>query len=260
MKYTFKLSGENHKLAKLELETLLGKKLQRKEDSVSIELNLTKNKVIKLCHNSAMLQKCYLNNIKIWASKSDKRFIERAPKKKVKFHPAMLKPKLARLLINLTGAKKELLDPFCGTGSVLIEADVLGLKPIGSDIERKMVWYSKLNTEHFGVKAELHQLDATELEKHFKPNSIEAIACDPPYGRSSTLAGKKMNELYPKFLASAHKILKPNARLVMIKPHYLKLKITKDWKKLGEFDWYVHGGLTRQILVLAKRGATSNAK
>ena len=178
----------------------------------------------------------------------------------------MLKPKLARLLVNLTGAKKQLLDPFCGTGSILIEAGVIGITPFGSDIDRKMVWYSQVNTKQFDVKAELKQLDATQLETEFK--NIEAIACDPPYGKSSTLAGKKLQELYPKFLSSANKILRKGSRLVMIRPHYLKLRIptnrrfavprikdssvSKDWKKLGEFDWYVHGGLTRKILVLEK--------
>jgi tRNA (guanine10-N2)-dimethyltransferase len=253
MRYTFVLSGENYKLAKFELEILLNRKVTRRNEIVSIDLDLSEKQIIEICHNSAMLQKCYVKDYKLWDSKTDKRFVERQPKKKIKFHPAMLKPKLARVLINLTAAKRKLLDPFCGTGSVLIEAGVLGLKPIGSDIERKMVWYSKLNTEHFKIKCDLHQLDATELEKHFKPNSIEAIACDPPYGKSSTLAGKKLNELYPKFLDSANKVLKLSCRLVMIRPDYLKLPInSKQWKKCGEFDWYVHGSLTRKILVLEK--------
>ena len=249
-KYIFKLSGENYKLGKFELETLLGRKLKLVKDSVSVS-GLTRKQAISLCKRSAMVQKCYSKR-KLWDSKTDKRFKEREPKKKLKFHPAMLKPKLARLLVNLTGAKKELLDPFCGTGSILIEAGVLGLKPTGSDIERKMIWFSKLNTQHFKVKAELKQLDATQLEKEFEKNSVEAIACDPPYGRSSTLAGKKIQELYKNFLSSANVILKKEGRLVMIRPHYLKLQIKSQWKKLGEFDWYVHGGLTRKILILEK--------
>jgi tRNA (guanine10-N2)-dimethyltransferase len=253
MIYKFQLSGENHKLAKFELETILKQKLRRTAEFVSIDLDLSEKQVYTLCNRSAMIKKCYLDSKKIWAAKSDKRFVGREPKKKLKSHPAMLKPKLARLLINLTGAKKQLLDPFCGTGSVLIEADVLGLKPIGSDIERKMVWYSTLNMEQFKVKAKLIELDATQLETAFKANSIEAIACDPPYGKSSTLAGKKIQELYPQFLESALKILKQGSRLSMIRPHYLKLKIPKGWKKLGEFDWYVHGGLIRKILVLEKK-------
>jgi tRNA (guanine10-N2)-dimethyltransferase len=253
MLYKFHLSGENHALAKFELETILKQKLRRKDEFISIDLDLSEKQVCALCNRSSMIKKCYFDGKKIWSTKVDKRFVGREPKKKLKAHPAMLKPKLARLLINLTGAQKQLLDPFCGTGSVLIEAAVLGLKPIGSDIERKMVWYSKINTEHFNVKAKLLELDATQLETAFKANSIEAIACDPPYGKSSTLAGKKIQELYPKFLESAHKILKPGSRLVMIRPHFLKFKISKDWTKLGEFDWYVHGSLTRKILVLEKK-------
>jgi putative methyltransferase (TIGR01177 family) len=252
MLYKFQLSGENHALAKFELETLLGKKLRRKQEFVSVNLTLSEKQVYKLCNRASMIKKCYFNGKKIWSTKIDKRFVGREPKKKLKAHPAMLKPKLARLLINLTGSQKQLLDPFCGTGSVLIEASVLGLKPIVSDIERKMVWYSTLNMEQFKVKAKLIQLDATQLETKFKLNSIEAIACDPPYGKSSTLAGKKIQELYPKFLESAHKILKPKSRLVMIRPHFLKFRISKDWTKLGEFDWYVHGGLIRKILILKK--------
>ena len=250
MIYIFKLSGENYKLAKFELETLLGRKLRRSKDTVSIDLALSLKQVIAICNRSSMVQKCYVDGLKVWAAKSDKRFVARSPKKKPKTHPAMLKPKLARLLINLTGAKKELLDPFCGTGSILIEAGVLGIKPSGSDIDRKMVWYSELNTKHFNVKGTLRHLDATELDTVFK--NVGAIACDPPYGRSSTLAGKKLAELYPKFLASAHKVLRKGSRLAMIRPHYLKLRITNDWKKLGEFEWYVHGGLTRKILVLER--------
>jgi tRNA (guanine10-N2)-dimethyltransferase len=249
-KYIFKLSGENYQLAKFELETILGSTIRRSKDSVSVDLKISEANVKELCNRSAMIQKCYTDGLKIWAAKSDKRFVGREPKKKLKSHPAMLKPKMARLLVNLTGAKKQLLDPFCGTGSILIEAGVLGISPVGSDIDRKMVWYSTLNTKQFKVKAELKQVDATNLESEFK--NIEAIACDPPYGKSSTLAGKKLEELYPKFLASANKVLKKGSRLVMIRPHYLKLRITNDWKKLGEFDWYVHGGLTRKILVLEK--------
>ena len=117
-KYIFKLSGENYKLGKFELETLLSRKLVLKTNSVSADFDLPKSKAIEICKRSAMVQKCYSKR-KLWDSKTDKRFKEREPKKKLKFHPAMLKPKLARLLVNLTGAKKELLDPFCGTGSIL---------------------------------------------------------------------------------------------------------------------------------------------
>lgn len=55
----------------------------------------------------------------------------------------MLPPKLARLMINLSGVDPKetvLLDPFCGSGTVLAEALLLGFKElIGSDISKKAV-------------------------------------------------------------------------------------------------------------------------
>lgn len=60
----------------------------------------------------------------------------------------MLPPKLARMMINLSGAKTDetLLDPFCGSGTVLMEADLLGFEHvIGSDISAKAIADTKKN-------------------------------------------------------------------------------------------------------------------
>jgi len=53
------------------------------------------------------------------------------------FSPISLHPKLARALVNLSAIKKgeTILDPFCGTGGILIEAGLIGARVIGSDIE-----------------------------------------------------------------------------------------------------------------------------
>jgi tRNA (guanine10-N2)-dimethyltransferase len=70
----------------------------------------------------------------------------------------MLPPKLARLMVNLAGATVEgriLLDPFCGSGTVLMEAALVGYsKQIGSDIDARQIGGSKQNidwlvSEHF---------------------------------------------------------------------------------------------------------------
>jgi tRNA G10 N-methylase Trm11 len=70
----------------------------------------------------------------------------------------MLPPKLARLMVNLAGSEvehKTLLDPFCGSGTVLMEAALVGYsKQIGSDIDARQVGGSKQNidwlvSEHF---------------------------------------------------------------------------------------------------------------
>ena len=60
----------------------------------------------------------------------------------------MLPPKLAQILINLCGKLPEgarVLDPFCGTGVILQEAAIMGYIPYGTDLNERMVEYSKKN-------------------------------------------------------------------------------------------------------------------
>jgi tRNA G10 N-methylase Trm11 len=67
----------------------------------------------------------------------------------------MLPPKLAQILINLAIGplpqaaddltRVRLLDPFCGTGVVLQEALLMGFSVIGTDIDPRMVDYSRRN-------------------------------------------------------------------------------------------------------------------
>ncbi len=185
------------------------------------------------------------------------RFLQREPIKKPAFHPTSLKPKLARLLINLSRAQKGkiLLDPFCGTGSVLIEASIMECEAIGIDIDAKMISGSQTNLRFYKQKAKLVQGNALELTKHFKKNSIDAIATDPPYGRSTFVGAKSLILLYKGFFSSAHKILKPKKYLSLLYPHYVNAKRLlnkKQWKIMFESEMYVHGGLTRKFLVLQK--------
>ncbi|MBU1149254.1 hypothetical protein KKI23_04150, partial [Patescibacteria group bacterium] len=65
-------------------------------------------------------------------------------------HSGMIPPKLAKIMINLAGIKKtdSLLDPFCGSGTILQEAMLLGYRQIiGSDISDKAVRDSKNNID-----------------------------------------------------------------------------------------------------------------
>ncbi len=50
-------------------------------------------------------------------------------------------------MINLSGAKPDdyLWDPFCGTGTVLQEAALIGVNAYGSDLSDKMISYTTEN-------------------------------------------------------------------------------------------------------------------
>lgn len=63
----------------------------------------------------------------------------------------MLPPKLAQIIINLATAQTppdygaQVMDPFCGTGVVLQEASLMGYDIVGSDLDERMVRYSREN-------------------------------------------------------------------------------------------------------------------
>jgi tRNA G10 N-methylase Trm11 len=63
----------------------------------------------------------------------------------------MLPPKLAQAIVNLAAATLQasaqhiVLDPFCGTGVVLQEASLMGFGVYGTDLEPRMVDYTKEN-------------------------------------------------------------------------------------------------------------------
>jgi tRNA G10 N-methylase Trm11 len=76
----------------------------------------------------------------------------------------MLPPKLAQIIVNLAAGRPEsrlgdewdsgdglgrflVLDPFCGTGVILQESLMMGYSAYGSDIDPKMVEYSKKNIQ-----------------------------------------------------------------------------------------------------------------
>ncbi len=61
----------------------------------------------------------------------------------------MLPPKLARMMLNIAGVQDTttILDPFCGSGTVLSEALTIGVRTVyGSDVSTKAVADSKKNT------------------------------------------------------------------------------------------------------------------
>jgi len=74
----------------------------------------------------------------------------------------MLPPKLARMMINLTGSVMDkkfcpLLDPFCGSGTVLMEAALMGWPKItGGDISEKAIENTRNNLNWLQKNAEVN--------------------------------------------------------------------------------------------------------
>ena len=144
--------------------------------------------------------------------------------------------RLAKILINLSQAKKEIFDPFCGAGTILQEALLMGLDVYGLDINIKearenLNWLIK----NFKIKnkIKLLQADARNLSNFVK--NIEVAVTEPflgPYLKDypnyniakETIS--KLELLYTRLFSELNKITN---RIVIIFP----VIPTKNRKKLN---------------------------
>ncbi|MEO0273165.1 MAG: DNA methyltransferase [candidate division WOR-3 bacterium] len=81
---------------------------------------------------------------------------------KGKFHPQMI-----RALLNIIGLKEgdTVLDPFIGSGTTAVEAQILGINCIGIDISPLCVLQSKAKTESIEVVDEINEIKVSILNK-----------------------------------------------------------------------------------------------
>jgi tRNA (guanine10-N2)-dimethyltransferase len=183
-----------------------------------------------------------------------KPFVERRARKKPFFHPSAMNAKLARCMVNLAHAKADsyVLDPFCGTGSVSIEATLIGARAIAMDVQKRMADGAKRNLKHFGLTAEAMVIaDARKLPFA----KMDCIVTDPPYGRSATTLKSNTKTIVEGVLTSAHEILNQGQRICIASPKTLGIK--QIGKKIGyrhieSHFAFVHSTLTREVAVFEK--------
>jgi tRNA (guanine10-N2)-dimethyltransferase len=179
----------------------------------------------------------------------DRDFEPRHPLKRPFFHPTSLRPKTARLLVNLARVRKRdsVLDPFCGAGGILLEAGLMGLNASGWDVDGRMLDGCRRNLAHFGVKADLERRDALAAARCM----FDAVVTDPPYGKSSSTLGLSPERLYSGFLSNMKDCLRRGGRLVYALPSGYKPR-HRGFTLVSRFDVRVHRSLTRSIWVLGK--------
>lgn len=151
----------------------------------------------------------------------------------------MLPPKLAKIMLNLATKNKDsaIADPFCGSGTIITEALLLGYKEIcGSDVSIKAVTSTIENTKWVesryldkakGSNIKIFQSDVINLSQQIAPHSIDAIATEaylgPPFTRyPSELEVKQvigeLSSLYKKSFYEFAKILKDKGNVVIAFP------------------------------------------
>ncbi len=165
----------------------------------------------------------------------------------------MLPPKLAQIMVNLSGLEKGLLlDPFCGTGVILQEALLLGLDVYGSDLAQKMFEYTNANITWL---IESHHLQSTSYEvavgdattmtwqtfespKGPQPLKIDAVVSEsylgqpfsaPPSSAKLVEVRGNCNHIISEFLKNLGTQIKSGTPVVLAVP---------AWKDIG--DQFTH--------------------
>jgi len=137
----------------------------------------------------------------------------------------MLPPKIARSMVNLVPGDsngKLLVDPFCGSGRILVEASELGYKVAGLDTSSSQVSDTQANLKHLGIEGEVFVYDATHLSQKF--TNIDCIVTEPFLGKPNLrpdqidYAVKGLEKLYLGCLKDWHRALKSGGYIVMVFP------------------------------------------
>ncbi|MBU5688387.1 MAG: DNA methyltransferase [Candidatus Aenigmatarchaeota archaeon] len=148
-----------------------------------------------------------------------------------------ISPRLAKILINLSSKPGDtMLDPFCGIGTIIQEALLIGVNAIGFDKNEKCIQDAKTNLNWLMKKYQIRnkfsllEADSTKISNYLEKNSIDSIATEPYLGPplkskpKKTYAEKIINDLYgfyEDFLLEAEKVLKPKGKASIVFPNFL---------------------------------------
>jgi tRNA (guanine10-N2)-dimethyltransferase len=180
------------------------------------------------------------------------RLCERDPMQRPFFRSMLVPRRRARCLVNLTGVQpgQRFLDPFCGTGALLVEAALIGAEAYGSDIDPVMVGGSRENLRHEALPGYLRRIDARRLAEW--GTTFDAIATDIPYGRSASTHGSDVGDLFQQLLVSTGDVLQAGAFAVVMAPAGLSLPEHHQFAVLARFRERASASLTRDIWLLHK--------
>jgi tRNA (guanine10-N2)-dimethyltransferase len=175
------------------------------------------------------------------------------------FRSVVVPRRRARCLVNLTGIRpgQRLLDPFCGTGALLVEAALLGAAAFGSDVDRAMVTGCHANLSFENVVADVRRIDARTLGDWGLV--FDAVVTDLPYGRSASAHGVQLPDLFRAFLDAAASVVRDGARVVVMAPAGLPEPSDTLFDVAAVLRERVNRSLTREIWVLYRRSRRGTA-
>jgi tRNA G10 N-methylase Trm11 len=188
----------------------------------------------------------------------------------------LLPPKVARMMVNIASQGqtegKVLWDPFCGSGTVLMEANEMGLSVIGSDIDKEQLAGCEKNLRWARIKPiKLALWDAAHISE-LKLQPVDMIVTEPFMGKTRYDSReipniyKGLTKLYKGVLKEWLKVLKPGGVIMMSFPEFrLNNKVYKTSDVIdqsGSLGYNVQigglpysrpeAGVTREMILLRK--------
>ncbi len=173
----------------------------------------------------------------------------------------MVPPKVAQTMLNLATPLKPLdyiLDPFCGSGTILQEALLMNYRGIGADIEARAIENSEKNLEWFRNRYhtapgryKLFQSNAAEISLMLPNYQVAAVVTEgtlgPIYGKMPNKAEREKNfknlaKLYDQVFKEFKKFLTEGSKIVMCLPAY-KTSPT-EYEGLPTLDFALQNGYT----------------
>ncbi len=167
-------------------------------------------------------------------------------------------PRIARIMVNLSGCapEKTLLDPFCGVGTILIEALLEKAKVVGMDVNNWCVKAANENLDWLSREYRLKDTDFRVIQGDVKKivqkigqDNVDCIVSEPdlgpalkqiPTGPYAQKIIQKLEPLFYGFIQDAFMVLKTNGRLVIVTPyivtrsgHVVTMPIGEKMEALG---------------------------
>lgn len=184
-------------------------------------------------------------------------FSARVVEERSHFSPVSLHPSWSSALLHLARAKPgaRVLDPFCGTGGIVLEAALEGYDAWGSDLDAWMVQGTLCTLADAGPDP----LDGTVFEADIGQvprlvERVDAVVTDLPYGRASGTEGEPIGTLHDRALAAFHRVLSRGGRAVVGHADATALRAqAHGFEVEATFEQFVHKSLTRRFVVLRKR-------
>jgi len=148
-------------------------------------------------------------------------------------------PRLARIMVNLSACtpRKVMLDPFCGVGTILLEALLSRAKVVGVDANPWCVKAAYENLEWLTREYSLEdadfrvlQGDVGRLAQKIGRETVDCIVTEPdlgpalrqvPTGPYAFKIIQKLEPMYFSFVEEAYRVLRKAGRLVLVTPYII---------------------------------------